>query len=96
MSIFKVYALTNMVDANHIPVIKSKLEYLGSKLPSSLEKKLEEEHNNGKKHSHSLALILILARGQGTYALSDEQIMSIRSDEFELDLSGSTRLPAAR
>lgn len=93
MSMYKVYTLTNMVDANHISVIKSRLEDLGSKLPSSLENKLEEDRASGKKNAHFLSLILDLAMGAGTYALSDADIMAIRTNEFELDISGSRPRP---
>lgn len=93
MNTHKTYGLESMADARHVSFIESKLKYYGSKFPSSLEERLKEERKNGEDNSHSLALMLYLARGQGTYAISDEQILSIKSDEFELDIGESSRQP---
>jgi len=87
MNTYKTYSLESMVDARHVSFVESKLNDFGSKFPIPLETRVKEERENGEEKSHWLRLMLSLAREQGTYAISDKQIISIRTDEFELDLT---------
>ena len=69
------YTNSSMVKKDHVKIIAEELRKLGSKVPSNLD--LEKDH--------SLANILYLAAGNGTYKLSREQINQITNDEFSID-----------
>ncbi len=71
------YQHTNMVKADHIKVINKSLKKMGSKV--------QEDCLDGE--NHSLANILHLACGGGTYRISIENINSISNDEFNINCS---------
>jgi len=64
-----------MVKSEHIKVIAIELEKLGSKLPENLD----------MDSDHSLANILSLACGGGSYQIEPEKLIQIRTEEFAFD-----------
>lgn len=71
------YKDTDMIKQKHAKIIEKELIKLGSKIP--------EEMNLNLYKKHSLAQLLRLACGGGTYALKSEDIASIRNSEFSID-----------
>lgn len=64
-----------MIKKEHVKIIAVELAKLGSKMPDNLD--LETEH--------SLANLLSLACGSGSYQIEPEKLIQIRTDEFAID-----------
>jgi len=72
----EIYTNQSMVKPEHIKEIDNQLKNMGSKVP----KELVED-----KKEHSLANILQLACGAGSFSVKSEKINSIKTNEFELN-----------
>lgn len=70
-----IYTNQSMVKKEHARIIAEALIELDSKIPKDLDFKKE----------HSLANILSLATGNGTYKLSFDEINQIQNEEFSIE-----------
>ncbi|WP_419777760.1 hypothetical protein [Malaciobacter marinus] len=71
------YNEKSMVKKEHVKFIKSELKKLDSKLANNINSEKE----------HSLANLLSLACGGGTFGISLDDINSIGNDEFSIECS---------
>lgn len=69
-----IYDEKSMVKKEHVKIIVKELRKLGSEIPQNLD----------ANNEHSLASLLSLACGGGTYGLEPNKMAKIKSDGFSI------------